>query len=310
MYSITIFKNMYDNKTHRRLDIDSWDQFTNFLYKLSQRPLKGKKDAELISPATYQIGTTRANKNVIDWAGWAAIDVDNHVFHGDLKNELCSRFGDWDYICYSTASSNEVHPKFRLVFRLERDVKGSEIKHFWYALNTALDSIGDRQTKDLSRMYYIPAKYADAYNFFFTNTGRPIAVDDLLDKYPYEDKSTKNFLDRLPDEWRRQIIEHRKSAMENTSIYWNGYQDCPFINKKIIRDWNSIATIDGTGRYGMLYKIMVSIAMNAIKENYPITSQQIVTLIRQLDMDTSRKYENRALDVEAENALEYAYRNV
>ena len=60
----------------------------------------------------------------------------------------------------------------------------------------------------------------------------------------------------------------------------------------------------------MLYKIMVSIAANAIKESYPITSQEIVTLIRQLDMDTSRKYENRALDTEAENALEYAYRNV
>jgi hypothetical protein len=310
MYSITIFKNMYDNKTHRRLDIDTWDQFTNFLYKLSQRPLKGKRDAELISPATYQAGTTRANKNVIDWAGWAAVDVDDHVFDGDLENELRTRYGNWDYICYSTASSNEDKPKFRLVFRLERHVKSEEIKHFWYALNTALDSIGDGQTKDLSRMYYIPATYAGAYNFFFSNIGRPIAVDDLLDKYQFEDKSSKNFLDRLPDEWRRQIIEHRKSALENTSIYWNGYQDCPFINKKIIRDWNSIANVDGTGRYSMLYKIMVSIAMNAIKENYPITSQQIVALIRQLDMDTSRKYENRALDVEAENALEYAYRNV
>jgi hypothetical protein len=310
MYSITIFKNMYDNKTHRRLDIDTWDQFTNFLYKLSQRPLKGKRDAELISPATYQAGTTRANKNVIDWAGWAAVDVDDHVFDGDLENELRTRYGNWDYICYSTASSTRDTPKFRLVFPLTSHIEQQRIRHFWYALNTELGSIGDIQTKDLSRMYYVPATYAGAYNFFFSNIGRPIAVDDLLDKYQFEDKSSKNFLDRLPDEWRRQIIEHRKSALENTSIYWNGYQDCPFINKKIMRDWNSIANVDGTGRYSMLYKIMVSIAMNAIKENYPITSQQIVALIRQLDMDTSRKYENRALDVEAENALEYAYRNV
>lgn len=301
---------MYDNKTHRRLDIDSWDQFTNFLYKLSQRPLKGKKDAELISPATYQTGTTRANKNVIAWAGWAAIDVDDHVFDGNLENELRTRFGNWDYIAYSTASSTDVHPKYRLIFRLSRYVKSEEIKHFWFALNSELQSIGDKQTKDLSRMYYVPADYFGAFSFFFVNSGSDVDVDELIAKYPYEDKSTKNFLDRLPDEWRKQIIEHRKSAMENTNIYWNGYQDCPFINKKIIRDWNSIATIDGSGRYGMLYKIMVSIAMNAIKENYPITSQQIVTLIRQLDMDTSRKYENRALDVEAENALEYAYRNV
>jgi hypothetical protein len=310
MYSITIFKNMYDNKTHRRLDIDTWEQFTNFLYKLSQRPLKGKKDAELISPATYQVGTTRSNKNVVNWAGWAAVDVDDHVFDGELEDGLRSRFGRWSYIIYSTASSTKDLPKFRIVFQLGKHVSSLQIKHFWWALNSELDSIGDKQTKDLSRMYYIPAQYSEAYNFFYVNDGDPIDVDSLLLKHPYEDKSAKSFLDRLPDEWRKQIIEHRKSALENTNIHWTSYQDCPFVNKNILRDWNSIAGIDGSGRYGMLYKIMVSIAANAIKENYPITSQEIVTLIRQLDMDTSRKYENRALDTEAENALEYAYRNV
>ena len=106
---------MYDNKTHRRLDIDTWDQLTSFLKKLSERPLEGKKDAELISPAIYKDGTTRANRNVLAWAGWAAIDVDDHVFEGNLENELRSRFGHWDYIAYSTASSTDVHPKYRLV---------------------------------------------------------------------------------------------------------------------------------------------------------------------------------------------------
>lgn len=310
MYSTTIFKNMYDNKTHRRLDLETWDQFTNFLYKLSQRPLKGKRDAELISPAIFEDGTTRRNKHVLAWAGWAALDVDDHVFEGDLESELRNRYGHWSYIVYSTASSTEELPKFRIVFQLGRFVSNAEIKHFWWALNTELDYMGDKQTKDLSRMYYIPAQYSNANNFFYTNSGVPIDVDSLCLKHPYEDKSAKSFLDRLPEEWRKQIIEHRKSALENTNIHWTSYHDCPFVNKSILRDWNSIAGIDGSGRYSMLYRIMVSIAANAIKQSYPITSQEIVTLIRQLDMDTSRKYENRALDVEAENALEYAYRNV
>jgi hypothetical protein len=60
----------------------------------------------------------------------------------------------------------------------------------------------------------------------------------------------------------------------------------------------------------MIYKIMISIAGNAIKEKYPITANQIVDLIKQIDNDTSRKYQHRALDTEANNALEYAYRNV
>lgn len=300
---------MYDNKTHRRLNLESWDQFTNFLYKLSQRPLGGKKDAELISPAVFQDGTTRANKNVLAWAGWAAVDVDDHEFKGDLESELRNLYGNYEYICYSTASSTYDFPKFRLVFKLNKSVEADRIKHFWFALNKRLGDIGDAQTKDLSRMYYIPATYSDANNFFYVNSGSPIDVEYLISNYPFVDKKTKSFMDRLPDEWKKQIIEHRKSALDNTNITWNNYHDCPFINKSILSDWNSIAFQDGTGRYSMLYKIMVSISMNAVKKNYPLTANQLVDLVRQIDADTSRRYENRPLDVEAQNALEYAYKN-
>ena len=43
MYSLTVFKSKFDNKTHRRMDFESWDKFEKFLYKLSERPLEGKK---------------------------------------------------------------------------------------------------------------------------------------------------------------------------------------------------------------------------------------------------------------------------
>ena len=69
MYSLTIFKSRFDNKTDKRIDLNTWDQFKNLLYKLSERQLDGKEDAELISPATYSPGSTRANKNVLGWAG-------------------------------------------------------------------------------------------------------------------------------------------------------------------------------------------------------------------------------------------------
>lgn len=311
MYSMTIFKNMYDNQTHRRLDLESWDKFVKFLYKLSERPLKGKKDAELISPAIYQPETTRANKNVLAWAGWCAVDIDDWEFEGDLNAELKRRYSDWNFVVYSTASSTVAKPKFRLVFQLDRHIQTSDIKHFWFALQSYLDDRGDKQCKDLSRMYYIPADYANANNFIFHNSGAPLAVDYLLREYPYTEKKAGNsFLDKLPEEWQRQIIDHQKSSLENTNVYWSNYQDCPFISKKILSDWNSIAYTDGSGRYSMIYKIMISIAGNAIKEKYPITANQIVDLIKQIDNDTSRKYQHRALDTEANNALEYAYRNV
>ena len=320
MYSVTIFESprwweakkrfIYDNKTHRRMNFDSWDKFVDLFLKLSERTLRGKQDAELISPAIFEDGAPRRNKHVLAWAGWAAVDVDDHEFEGDLENELRDRFGAWRYICYSTASSTVDHPKFRLVFQLARSVNADEIKHFWYALNTEVGSIGDKQTKDLARMYYIPANYVDANNFFFTNDGSAIDVDALLSKHPYEEnKQGKNFLDRLPEAWRDQVINHRRSALENTSYTWSGYRDCPFVNQRLINEYKNIAHLDGSGRYRMIYKIMCSIASNAVDKGYPMSAHEIVNLIKELDAETSRRYEQRPLELEANNALEFAYTN-
>ena len=307
MYSLTIFKSRFDNKTDKRIDLNTWDQFKNLLYKLSERQLDGKEDAELISPATYSPDSTRANKNVLGWAGWAAIDVDDHEFQGNLEDELVSRFGNWDFVCYSTASSKENFPKFRLVFRLDSEVEQSRIKHFWYALNTELESIGDKQTKDLSRMYYVPATYAGAHNFIFSNTGDPIPVDDLCNKYPYSLKErAENFLDRLPDEWQRQIMDHRKNSLDNTQYSWSGYNDCPFWPKKLASDY---VTISNTGWYAKMYQIMIAVAGQAVSKGYPITAKEIEQLCKQFDHDTGNWYENRPMEKEANNALEYVYRN-
>jgi hypothetical protein len=320
MYSLTVFKSprwwekeqrfVYDNKTHRRIDFESWDRFTAFLRKLSERPLNGKQDAELISPAIFKPDSKRRNENVLAWAGWAAVDVDDIEIDGAVGDYIYNRYGEWDYIVYSTASSTIDKPKFRIIFRLAEPIQHTQIKHFWWALNSELNSIGDTQTKDLARMYYIPATYANANNFFYVNSGRPLDIDYLLARWPYDEKrDSKNFMDRLPPAWREQILDYKKAKLDNTSYVWSDYNDCPFVNKKILNEYMSIANIDGTGRYRMIYKIMISIAANALEKQYPITATQLVDLIKQIDRDTSNRYQNRPLDVEANNALEYVYRN-
>lgn len=320
LFSLTVFKSprwwekenrfVYDNKTHRRIDFESWDKFTNFLYKLSQRELKGKQDAELISPAVFKLDSTRKSDNVLNWAGWAAVDVDDVTFDESIEQYLRDRYGHWNYIVYSTASSTDITPKFRVVFELSGAVEQSRIKHFWWSLNRELEEIGDPQTKDLARMYYIPATYANANNFFFVNRGEPLDIDYVLARHPYDDKrDSKNFLDRLPDAWREQIIDYRKGKLDNTSYVWSSYHDCPFVNKKLLREYVSMSGIDGTGRYRMIYKLMISIAANAVEKQYPISAGQIVDLIKQIDRETANLYESRPLDIEANNALEYAYKH-
>ena len=178
------------------MNFPTWDLFESLLYGLSQKP--GRKGIDydrngtsspLISPATYTPDSTRANKNVINWSGWAAIDVDDHSFNNrNLEQQLAQRFGQYYYICYSTASSRKDYPKFRLVFKLSEPVVNRQIKHFWYALNTEFDNLGDRQTKDMSRMYYIPAQYPNAYNFIFTNKGFSITPEILIEKHQFVEK--------------------------------------------------------------------------------------------------------------------------
>jgi hypothetical protein len=321
MYSLTVFKSIFDNKTDTRVDFDSFDKFEKSLYHLSTLPgYKAKrgefttKASPLISPAVYKEDTTRANINVIEWAGWAALDVDNATYDGDLEHELARLYPDTYFICYSTASSSRSAPKFRLVFPLGRSVRNEEIKHFWFALNTEFGMVGDTQTKDLSRMYYVPAQYPNAYNFIFTHRAdRHLDVDTLLRKHQYDDKSSSsNFIDRLPIESQKKIIEQRQQRLEEIKkeFEWSSYNDCPFVNQRLVKDYKSISGVDGSGRYSMIYKIMTSIACNAIKKNYPISEYEIVNLIRDLDRDTSNRYAKRPLNTEASRAIEFAYRNV
>lgn len=303
MYSLTIFKNAFDNKTHRRMEFTDWEIFVDLLYKLSEITRSGKKDAELISPAVYKAGTTRANKNVECWGKWAAVDVDD--YEGEL-NGILDRINCFNTVIYSTASSKPEHPKFRIVFDLNRPVEAEEVRHFWFALNKHLGDLGDPQTKDSSRMYYIPAKYADAYNFFERTHGVPIDVDELKAKYEFVDKKGKDFLDQLAPELQQKVLEHRQGKMTNTNFSWSSYRDCPFFPRKLAAEYR---TINNTGWYLTMYRIMVSIALKAINRGYPITSKEISELCREFDKDTGNWYANRPFELEANSAIRYAYRN-
>ena len=315
-YSLTIFKNTYDNQTHRGMDIDTWAEFEELLYYMFDKEgRKGGGDSSvLISPASYLSDTTRSNKNVTLWGGWACLDVDDFLLRGtsdispveQLKVELQEKFGRYHYVCYNTASSTEKQPKFRLVFPLTRTVHTKDLSHFWFAMNKQFDELGDKQTKDLSRMYYVPAQYPDAYSFIFTNEGVHLDPDMLMNKHAYVLPEGKSFMDRLPPELQQAVMQHRKDSLENTDINWTSYRDCPFFPRRLESEYRAIS---GTGWYHKMYQIMIALAGNAVAKGYPISANQIAQMCTELDMETGNWYENRPLNKEADRALEYIYRN-
>ena len=305
--SLTLFNSIFDNKTQQKLTFENFDSFEKALYGLAQRRIKSKKDAPLMSPAQYKPDTTRKNDNVTMWSAWCAVDVDDFKYEGDLYGNLRTRFGNYKFVCYSTASSTQSLPKFRLVFPLTKTVPAEKIRHFWFALQTELGDLGDKQTKDLSRMYYIPAKYDNAFNFIFSNSGDYINPDMVMNKHPYREKNSNSFFDRLPEDMQKEIINHRKSSLDNTNINWSSYKNCPFFPKQLEKEYRMISN---SGWYHKMYQIMVATAGNAVKNKYPITAQEITTLCRELDVETGNWYKSRPMEKEADRALEYVYKNI
>ena len=307
MIQYTIFKNIFDNKTDKIITHDDFDSFEKLLYDLSTRKLKSKKDAVLISPAVYKKDTTRANDNVIEWSEWCCVDVDDFEFKGDLKDELLTRFSHLRFVCYSTASSKTNAPKFRLVFPVRNNVPNDRIRKFWFALQSELGELGDKQTKDLSRMYYIPAKYDRAFNFIFSNDGDVLDPDTLIAKHPMPEKANLNsFFDRLPEALQKEVLEYKKNKLDN-NFTWSSYRDCPFWPRQLASEYKSISK---TGWYHKMYQIMVAVAGNAIKSKYPINVDEITNLCREFDIDNGNWYEKRPIQKEADRALEYVYKNI
>lgn len=307
MISGTLFQSIFDNKTDKGIELPDFQHFEEVLYKLAKKKRKDKKDAELMSPAVYTKNTTRANDNVVAWGQWCAVDVDDYEGKiEDLNVWLQKKCDNHYFVCYSTASSTEANPKFRIVFPLTREVPRQEIKHFWFALNKELGEVGDIQTKDLSRMYYIPGTYKGAYNFIFTSEGQYMDPALIMSKHEYVESSGNTMFDKLPKKMQEAMMEHMKNKLTNTDVKWTSYRDCPFFPKSLEQDYR---TISGSGWYHKMYQIMVALAGNAIKNNYPITASEITYLCRELDIDTGNWYAKRALDKEAERALDYVYKN-
>lgn len=303
MVSLTIFDSIYDNKTNKRMDYASFDEFEAILYKLSESTkYPTKKDAPLLSPAIYQPDTTRANDNVVGWGGFGILDIDD--YEGDMK-DIESKYDKYRYVCYSTASSTVESPKFRLVFPLTCNVDTDDIKHFWYALNKEIGDIADAQTKDLSRMYYVPAKYKNSFNFIFSHDGDIMNPNDLMEKYPYV-KPNQTMFDRFPEAIQKALLERKRNELNNTNFSWTSYRDCPFVNKKQIDEYKGIT---GTGWYSKMYQIMLTTAGNAMSKGYPITPKEIEYICRDLDLDTGGWYSKRDLEKEAARAIEFVFKN-
>tara|TARA_B100001093_G_scaffold6187_1_gene6268 strand:- start:30508 stop:31440 length:933 start_codon:yes stop_codon:yes gene_type:complete len=308
-YNLTIFKSIFDNKTHRQMTLKSFDEFESTMRALQtqvkRKPQKGERPneetAELISPATYNTSDTRKNSNVLGWGSWVALDIDD--YNGNI-DDVFERFKSYRYFSYSSASSTKEKPKCRIVLPLTKFIPNEKIKHLWFAINKEFGEINDPQTKDLSRMYYVPANYPNSYTFFRSNKGVEIDAEILMTKHSF-------FQAYKESKWgatvESMLEDFKKDKLCNYDIKWSGYKDCPFVNKQLVTEYQVITE---TGWYHKMYQIMVSISAKALKRNYPITPKEVTSLCKEIDSETGGWYKNRPLELEASRAIEYAMKNI
>lgn len=288
------------------MTFSSWEKFRDLLFKLSSQPgykpklNERREGSPLISPATFVENTTRANANVLTWGGWAALDVDE--YEGNYQTVIDS-FRKHTFVCYSSASSKPEKPKFRLVLPLTEELPVEKIKHFWHALNREFNSLGDPQTKDLSRMYYVPARYPGAFQFILENSGISINPGELMQKHSdfVESAIRRSLSGQLPELMQRKILEYRKSKLVKTYT-WSSWRDCPFVNRQMVSDYSALTS----GWYSAMYRMMVCIANAAIYKGYPITAEEIESLCREIDNETGRWYARRPMHIEALRAIEFS----
>ena len=187
MIQLTYFTSILDNDTSKIMAFSSWDLFCDYLIELSRHPGLKPKDrnsltkncSPLISPASYENDKTRANLHVKEWCGWACLDIDHYKF-----SEKTFDTHGFECLVYSTSSSRPSEPSFRIVCPLTEWIDRRKIPEFWYAFSSNFGATADPQVKDLSRMYYVPASYPNAYNFIERRRGKVIDPNEIIKQFP------------------------------------------------------------------------------------------------------------------------------
>lgn len=298
------FDHFFSNQPHL-CECSSWEEFVEYLRAISE--VEGYKPASddyerrqgLISSAIYgKEGDTRKNENVIGW-DMVILDIDNT---DKSITEVAQIFKPYDCVFYSSASCTHHKLKMRVIVRLDKFAPGDKLSQVWYAIQMWLGGLVDEQTKDKSRIHYIPARYTnqgDNYNhFFYVNNGVGLNWEALIAKYPMPPEKERFKKDNPLRGLKRKIFENNNSL----PCFDIQSPDCPFVYPDTIK--NYLLTPAG-GHHKAIYQFMLTVCGRAQQINYPITIDEVVDMARQVDQLDGGWYDEKKLYNSAGDAMEF-----
>ncbi len=128
-----------------------WDDLRGLLSFHEENPVK--QAGSLWSPVEYDAGTTRGNRNV-RFVEALVVDMDGEAFDNAQLDGL-------EWFAYSTYSHRLDDPHYHLVLPLAEKVPASLWRAVWEELHHKINLVGDPQTKDPARIFYLPQHAPD-----------------------------------------------------------------------------------------------------------------------------------------------------
>ena len=129
----------------------SWEQLKELLSFHEENVVKAA--GALWSPVEYDQGTTRGNRNV-RFVEALVVDMDGEAFDE-------ARLDGLEWFAYSTYSHRLDDPHYHLVLPLAERVPASLWRVVWQELHDRIGLVGDPQTKDAARIFYLPQHAPD-----------------------------------------------------------------------------------------------------------------------------------------------------
>ncbi len=274
-----------------------------------------KYSTPAISPAIYAAGTTRANDNVVGWAEWMGLDIDNDgPLYTSIDQAVAILDGvPCDYVVHTTMKATASHHRFRVLLPLNRELTREEIKPAWDATCRMFGSLGpDPCCKDLSRIYVAPTLWQARLDgndkpfndFRFRMEGDVLDIDHVVSAFPAPTPPAQPSpsVGATPPRKAQtgRSVKKAKALPIGQSIY-----SSPVVTACMIEDY---VNAPKGSHHTELFRFMTRVAGRAKAKGYDITAVDLIALAREVDaaspLQTNPNRWSR-IQEEAERALRF-----
>jgi putative DNA primase/helicase len=210
----------------------SWEQLKELLSFHEENP--EKVSGALWSPVEYDPGTTRGNRNV-RFVEALVVDMDGEAFDH-------ARLDGLEWFAYSTYSHRLDDPHYHLVLPLAEKVPASLWRVVWSELHDRIGLVGDPQTKDPARIFYLPQHAPDQPFEFHEGHGALLDSSLRLDVEPVINPVSPRSKQVRQPRQRRAGAEMLSEAWWNAPVdisRWDGLSDAELF-QAMLREFRAL----------------------------------------------------------------------